>query len=144
MNRYANPLFMLMGDFNDLNIDEICEICRFQQVVKVPTRKEAILDLILTNTNNVYYEDPISLPKIGDGDHFPVLYSPKLYEKPNIQKKTIKTRMYKKSAMQQFGNWITHFNWCEQFEMSDVNEKEAYCYETIFGKILKNTFHWLR
>ena len=137
MNRYANPLFMLMGDFNDLNIDEICEICRFQQVVKVPTRNEAILDLILTNTNNVYYEDPISLPKIGDGDHFPVLYSPKLYEKPNIQKKTIKTRMYKKSAMQQFGNWITHFNWCDQFQMSDVNEKEAYCYETIWQNIEK-------
>ena len=103
----------------------------------MPTRKEATLDLILTNTNNVYYEDPISLPKIGDGDHFPVLYSPKLYEKPNIQKKTIKTRMYKKSAMQQFGNWITHFNWGEQFQMSDVNEKEAYCYETIWQNIEK-------
>ena len=75
MKRYASPLFMLMGDFNDLNVDEICEICRFQQVVKVPTRNEATLDLILTNISNIYYEDPISLPKIGDGDHFCVLYS---------------------------------------------------------------------
>ena len=29
MNRYARPLFMIMGDFNDLNIGEICEVCRF-------------------------------------------------------------------------------------------------------------------
>ena len=137
MNRYASPLFMLMGDFNDLNIDEICEVCRFQQVVKVPTRKDATLDLILTNINNVYYEDPISLPKIGDGDHFCVLYSPKLYEKPKLQRKKIKTRLFKKSAMQQFGNWITHFNWCEQFQMCDVDKKEAYCYDTVWQNIEK-------
>ena len=84
---------MLMGDFNDMNIDEICEICRFQQVVKVPTRGEATLDLILTNINNVYYQDPISLPQIGDGDHFCVLYSPKSYEKPKSQREKTKTRI---------------------------------------------------
>ena len=59
MNRDTNSLFMLLGDFTDLNIDEICEICRFQQVVKVPTRKEATLDLILTNINNEFYESPV-------------------------------------------------------------------------------------
>ena len=137
MNRYTNPLFMLMGDFNDLNIDEICEICRFQQVVKVPTRKEATLDLILTNINNDFYESPISLPKIGDGDHFSILYSPKFYEKPKSKREKIKTRQYKKSAMQQFGNWITHFDWSEQFQMCDVNEKEAYCYDTVWQNIEK-------
>ena len=137
MNKYASPLFMIMGDFNDLSIDEICEVCRFKQVVKVITRKEATLDLILTNINNFYYEDPISLPKICDGDHFCVLYSPKLYEKPKILREKIKTRIFKKSAMQQFGNWITHFNWCEQFQMCDVNEKEAYCYDTVWRNIEK-------
>ena len=39
--------------------------------------------------------------------------------------------------MQQFGNWITHFNWCEQFQMCDVNEKEAYCYDTVWRNIEK-------
>ena len=136
-NRYSSPLFLLMGDFNDLNIDEICEICRFHQVVKVPTRKEATLDLILTNVSNVYYEDPISLPKIGDGDHFCVLYSPKNYEKPKLLREKIKTRIYKKSSMQQFGNWITKFNWSEQFQMSDVNEKEQYCYDMVWQNIEK-------
>ena len=31
MNKYTSPLFMLMGDFNDMNIDEICKICRFEK-----------------------------------------------------------------------------------------------------------------
>lgn len=34
MNKYVSPLFLLMGDFNGLNTEEICEICRFHQVVK--------------------------------------------------------------------------------------------------------------
>ena len=40
--------------------------------------------------------------------------------------------------MQQFGNWITHFNWCKQFQMCDVNEKEAYCYDTVWQNIEKH------
>ena len=45
--KYENPLFIIMGDFNDLNIDELCDACKLKQVVKVPTRKNAILELIL-------------------------------------------------------------------------------------------------
>ena len=45
-----------MGDFNDLNIDEICDACALKQVVKVPTRKDATLDLILTNKSNTLYK----------------------------------------------------------------------------------------
>ena len=61
--KYAKPLFVLMGDFNDLCVDEICDSCDLSQIVKVPTRKNATLDLILTNNNNDFYKEPISLPK---------------------------------------------------------------------------------
>ena len=54
-----------MGDFNDLRVDEICDACKLKQVVKVPTRNQAILDLILTNSNNSFYEEPTALPSIG-------------------------------------------------------------------------------
>ena len=43
---------MLLGDFNDLLIDDICETCSLKQVVKVPTRKDVTLDLISTNVDN--------------------------------------------------------------------------------------------
>ena len=55
-NRYANPLFVIMGDFNDLKINSICNACALNQVVKVPTRKQATLDLILTNKTNKFYK----------------------------------------------------------------------------------------
>ena len=31
-NRYANPLFVIMGDFNDLKVNAICNACALKQV----------------------------------------------------------------------------------------------------------------
>ena len=67
---------MIMGDFNDLRLEEICDTCKFNQIVNVPTRNNATLDKILTNVSNEFYKDPISLPVIGGGDHLSVLYTP--------------------------------------------------------------------
>ena len=50
--KYVKPLFIIMGDFNDLDVKEICDVGKLEQVVKVPTRKDATLDLVLTNTKN--------------------------------------------------------------------------------------------
>ena len=102
-NQYEKPLFMLMGDFNDLNITDLCESCSLKQVVNVPTRNNAILDLIMTNCDNEWYNEPISLPKIGKSDHSCVLYVPKIYVKPKIQKETILIREFKKSMITAFG-----------------------------------------
>ena len=76
-----------MGDLNDLKIEEICDTCKLHQIVKVPTRNNAILDQILTNTNNEFYNDPIQLTKIGGGDHFSVLYRPLVHKKVKAIKK---------------------------------------------------------
>ena len=76
-SKYACPLILLLGDFNDLNTTDICQSCSFKQVVKVPTRKDAILDLIMTNQDSTWYKDPISLPSIDKSDHLCVLYAPK-------------------------------------------------------------------
>ena len=55
---------MLMGDFNELCVDEICASCDLNQIVKIPTRNDATLDLILTNNDNKFYNNPVSLPRI--------------------------------------------------------------------------------
>lgn len=44
-SKYTDPLILLMGDFNDLEVKNILKSCKLKQVVKVPTRKNTILDL---------------------------------------------------------------------------------------------------
>ena len=78
-SKYSSPLIIILGDFNDLNINDILESCSLKQVVCVPTRNEATLDLILTNSNSDWFREPFTLPKIGNSDHLCVVYVPKIY-----------------------------------------------------------------
>ena len=124
--KYKRPLFIILGDFNDLKVDEICDSCELEQRVKVPTRKEAILDLVLTNRNNTFYKDPSTLPSIGGSDHLSVLYEPSIKEKEKSTKKKISIRRFKKSSIIAFGAWLVNFNWNELLRINDVNQKAAY------------------
>ena len=124
--RYSSPLFVVMGDFNDLKVDEICDACKLKQVVKIPTRKQATLDLILTNENNILYNDPVTLPSIGGSDHLCLLYEPILYENSRTSKKKVFIRKFRKSAIIEFGSWITNFKWTELLMITDVNLKISY------------------
>merc|ERR1712240_558594 len=125
---YVNPLFVLMGDFNDLCVDDICNSCNLNQVVKIPTRKNATLDLILTNSDNKYYKDPVSLPNIGKSDHQCVLYEPIANRNIAKSKSKTTTRIFHKSAIMEFGSWLTKFNWNIFFIINDVNQKIAYLF----------------
>ena len=125
-NKFSNPLIILLGDFNDLKIDDICQTCSLHQVVNIPTRKDATLDLILTNVNNNLYTDPISLPGIGKSDHLCVVYVPRNFVIHENTKKKIMFRKFKDSAIREFGSWITTFDWSLLFQINDVNEKVLY------------------
>ena len=50
-------LIMILDDFNDLKIIDICETSLLKQVVKVPTCKYAIIDLIMTNVDDTLYKE---------------------------------------------------------------------------------------
>ena len=134
--KYASPLFLLMGDFNDLKVDEICDACDLQQIVNVPTRKNATLDLILTNNTNNFYKEPISLPSIGGSDHLCILYEP-ISGKISPPRRTIYKRTFKKYAMLQFGAWLTKFDWSTLLELKDVNQKVTYFYTIMWMMIDK-------
>ena len=134
-SKYANPLFVIMGDFNDLKTNEIRNACSLKQVVKVPTRKNATLDLILTNKNNIFYKDPITLPSISTSDHLCVLYEPIAYTNINHEKTKIYTRKFHKSAMIAFGAWLISFNWQILINIPDVNLKVAYFFTIMWASI---------
>ena len=124
--KYDSPLIMLLGDFNDLDITDLCEICLLKQVVNVYTRDTSILDLIMTNIDNQLYREPVSLPSIGNSDHLCVLYVPEEYIAPKDTKEKIMVRKFYKSAMIEFGSWISRFDWSLLFEIKNVNDKVAY------------------
>ena len=52
--------------------------------------------------------------------------SPKKHTKPEIIKKKITIREFKKSAILEFGEWLVNFDWRYLFEINDVNLKVEY------------------
>ena len=67
-NQHPNCGLVLLGDFNDFDISNILSSHNLKQVVKIPTRGTAILDLIITNQPNLY-EPPQVLAPLGSSDH---------------------------------------------------------------------------
>merc|ERR1712055_584262 len=127
-----------MGDFSDLRIDEICDTCKLNQIVNVPTRNDVTLDKILNNTSNEFYNDPISLPVISGSDPFSVLYKHYTYKKANITKKEkITIRKYKESVIIEFGAWLVNFNWNILLRINNVNQKIYYFMNIMWGMINK-------
>ena len=45
---------IIAGDFNRLNVNQVIKHFRLKQIVKSPTRAEAIVDLVLTNMHEFY------------------------------------------------------------------------------------------
>ena len=77
---YPNCAIIVCGDFNRLDLQPIMNHFRLSQIVKVPTRKNATLDLVLTNLK-VHYENPQAFPPFGLSDHNVIRTSPKAREK---------------------------------------------------------------
>ena len=67
-SNHPNCGIILTGDFNRLNITNICRHFGLKQAVKFPTRGDVTLDLILTNISKFYSEPKCYLP-IGLSDH---------------------------------------------------------------------------
>ena len=70
-SRFPNCALIVAGDFNRLDVKSIQRHFRLKQIVKKPTRKNAILDLVLTNMHG-FYADPQHFPPFGPSDHHTV------------------------------------------------------------------------
>ena len=78
--RYPNCTFAVCGDFNRFNTQQLTNHLRLKQIVKVPTRKDVTLDVIMTNLCE-HYTQAKAFPPFGLSDHATVLVSPKNREK---------------------------------------------------------------
>ena len=107
---YPNCAFIVCGDFNRLNVQPIMNLFHLKQIVKVPTRKNAILDVILTSLQ-AHYENPQAFPPFGLSDHKTVLSSPKAREKSGKTTKLVLRCDLRPSRKDELGRYLSSMDW---------------------------------
>ncbi len=140
--RYPEIGFMIAGDFNRNSIDRVVRGNGLKQIVTIPTRGNATLDLFITNLNQ-YYEIPSGLPPLGKSDHCCVLIQPCYRAVPSkIKKSTV--RPIKDAGLRSFGTWIQDQDWTDVLAAPTVQEKTDVFYgmmdkavDTHFPKVTK-------
>ena len=131
---YNNEVhFICGGDFNRLDVSDILDSYgALKQIVSVKTRKDATLEIILTDLHTLFHP-PTTLPplqvdsdKIGrDSDHDMVVLAPVCNTDYRMQrkKKTVVTRPLPDSQMVKFEQSVMFYDWGEQFLGKSVDQK---------------------
>ena len=97
-----------------VNINCLLNHFRLKQIVKVPTRKKATLDPILTNMHE-HYSPPQAYPPFGLSDHNVVMATP-MDGKRNINNKKVTIRRdLRTSNKAALGRYLTQINWPRLF-----------------------------
>jgi hypothetical protein len=148
--RFGNQVnFAISGDFNKYPVSDILSANgAIKQVLSVPTRKSAILEVILTDLATLYYP-PTSRPPLevdqgksgSNSDHNVVIFSPRTnaqFKKDRI-KTTIKHRPLPQSKIQDFGQELVPHSWIEVVETEDGHQK-AFNFHTTLMTFLNKHF----
>ena len=121
LNKYPNAGIFLLGDFNRCPVSSLLRHFTLRQIVKNPTRKDATLDLILTNMSNIC-DAPKVIAPIGLSDHNSVSCVLKKCKSMNKCKK-IQIRLRNSSAKRAFGRWLTNYNWSNLYHTTSCEQK---------------------
>ena len=121
-SNYPNSGIILAGDFNRLNINRILKQLCLKQLVKVPTRNDAILDLVLTNLHD-HYCSPESLPPFGLSDHNTLIVHPSNKTHTSNKKIIRMKRDHRSSRRAEFGRYLCSIDW------SSINSDQNSCEE---------------
>ena len=120
--QYPEAGISIVGDFNDLDVQQILNNQQFTQVVTQPTRGHRTLDKIITNYPRVY-ASTIILPPIASSDHNCVMWMPvKNTETRNTIRKKI-VRPLPDSGLRAFGSWITNHTWEDVLQADNPSTK---------------------
>ena len=133
-SKYDNNIhFLISGDFNRLDINDILDCYGgLSQVVSIPNRKSATLQLILTDLHTMYHP-PTTLPppqvhenkKGKDGDHEIMLFAAKTNLQYKVERvnRIIKTRPIPESKIARYEQDLFKYTWDQVFEGQSVDDK---------------------
>lgn len=102
-SRYPNCAFIIVGDFNHLDVKLLKRQFRPKQTVKKLSRKDAILDLMLTNLHE-FYDDSKIFPPFGLSDHNTITAQAKNQENRSTTKFVLKQESHK-------GRYLNVIDW---------------------------------
>ena len=111
---------IVTGDFNQMNLNLLCNCFNLRKVVKVPTRGKNTLDQILTNMFELYNVVQ-HLPPLGHLDHQCLLLQPKV--KPKVKPYTRQIREMKPANIKLLGHKLNLEEWKSVFDAHCVDEK---------------------
>lgn len=109
-SRYPSGALIVDFDFNRLDVKSIKKHFRLKQIVKKPTRRNAILDLVLI-TLHIYYDAPLSFPPFGLSDHNIVTAEPKVMDKSLCATKLLLKGDRRASRRAEFGWYLSPVEW---------------------------------
>ena len=144
--KYDNEINCLIGgDFNRLDYSEILDCYGgLKQIISVPTRKQATLEILLTDLHALYHP-PTTLPplqvdpdKAGkDSDHDVVLFAPlnNLQYKVDRVRKTIKTRPIPQSQVLKFEKDLANHPWEEILSNQTPDKQTEIFHEFLMEKL---------
>ena len=73
-SKYSNCALIVAVGFNRLNVKSIKKHFSLKKIVRKPTRKDAVLDLILSSMPECYaYDEPYTFPPFGLSHHGTVI-----------------------------------------------------------------------
>ena len=147
--KYNNDIhYCIGGDFNKTNISDILESYgAIKQIVSIPTRKSAILEIILTDLHTLYYP-PTTLPPLQvdddkkgqNSDHDVVVFAPNSNAQYRVSRKKqiIKSRPIPESNIFKFEKEVASINWEEKLANLSANQQT-----TIFHDFLRSNLEHL-
>ena len=136
-SKYSNSALFVAGDFNRLDIASIKRHFRLKQIVKKPTRKKTILDLVLTNLHH-YYDDPCSFPPFGLSDHNTVTVEPRIRDKSQCATKFVLKRDRRASRRAELGRYLGVIEWPTLFASAESCDDLL----SVFQKIIRTTIQY--
>ena len=106
----SNCTLIIVGDFNRLDVTRLKRHFHLKQIVKAPIRKDAILDLLLTNLHN-HYDTPQIFPPFGLSDHNTISVSPLVRKPGTTSDKFVLKRDLQPSRKAEMGRYLCSLDW---------------------------------
>lgn len=122
---YPGCGILLTGDFNRLNISRLLLQFKLKQLVRVPTRGDSTLDLIITNMPQLYNKNQVqTFPPFGLSDHNVVLLPPTSRpSRDTSSRRTMTRRDTRPSRKLELGRFLSSIDWSVLNSSADCNNK---------------------